>query len=176
VSSIPKDAPPPATLQVYNSSVQSSLDFHHPPNDFHLVSAPSASPAPTVKHDLLIVICKGICSIRNSSLHYTALNYHRLCHFFYICLSFVSSMPISKFVDTHPDWHQVMPDKISVLQNRETSKLVPLPSGKYVISCKWIFSIKVGLNILLINLKLVLWLKVIHRVLVWTMLYFFSNG
>ena len=44
----------------------------------------------------------------------------------------------------HLGWHQAMLDEISVLQNSGTWELVPLPFGKSVVGCKWVFAIKVG--------------------------------
>jgi len=37
-----------------------------------------------------------------------------------------------------------MLDEISGLHNSGTWKLVPLPSRKSVVGCKWVFTIKVG--------------------------------
>jgi len=126
-------------------------------------------PAPIVEPDIPIVIRKGIRSTRNLSPHYTALSYHRLSQPFYTCLSSISSVSIPEFVGdslAHPGWCQAMLDKISAFQNSGTWKLVPLPSRKSGVSCKWVFYIKVGLDGLLIVSKLILWLKVIHKFLV----------
>ena len=101
----------------------------------------------TVKHNLSIVIRKGIRSTRNPSPHYTALSYHKLSQPFYTCLSFISSMSIPKIVGdalAHSGWRQTMLDEISALQNNETWELVPLPSRKFVVGCRWVFAIKVG--------------------------------
>jgi len=46
----------------------------------------------------------------------------------------------------HLGWRQVMIDEMSVLQNNGTRDLVPLPSEKFVVGCRWIFAIKVGFN------------------------------
>ena len=37
-----------------------------------------------------------------------------------------------------------MLDELSALQNSETWELVPLPSGKSIVGCRWVFAIKVG--------------------------------
>jgi len=37
-----------------------------------------------------------------------------------------------------------MLDEMSVLQNNGTWDLVPLPSGKFVVGCRWVFAIKIG--------------------------------
>jgi len=39
-----------------------------------------------------------------------------------------------------------MLDEMNMLTNNGTSKLVPLPSRKFVVGCRWIFAIKVGLD------------------------------
>jgi len=46
-----------------------------------------------------------------------------------------------------------MLDEISVLQNSETWKLIPLPSRKSIVSCRWVFTIKVGLDGTIDHLK-----------------------
>ena len=44
----------------------------------------------------------------------------------------------------HPGWDQTMLDEQSALQKCGTWKFVPLPSGKFVVRCRWIFVIKVS--------------------------------
>ncbi|XP_068490296.1 uncharacterized mitochondrial protein AtMg00820-like [Phaseolus vulgaris] len=44
----------------------------------------------------------------------------------------------------HPGWRQAMLDEMNALQNNGTWELVPLPSRKSVVGCRWIFAIKVG--------------------------------
>jgi len=86
-------------------------------------------------------------STRNPSPHYTALSYHRLSQTFYTCLSSISFVSIPKSVGdvlAHPGWRQAMLDEMNVLQNNGTWELVPLASRKFVVGCRWIFSIKVG--------------------------------
>ena len=86
-------------------------------------------------------------STRNPSPHYTALSYHRLSQTFYTCLSSISFVSIPKSVGdvlAHPGWRQAMLDEMNVLQNNGTWELVPLPSRKSVVGCRWIFAIKVS--------------------------------
>ena len=105
-------------------------------------------PSPPPKKDLLeIAIRKGIRSTRNPSPHYTALSYHRLSQPFYTCLSSISSVSIPKSVGdalAHPGWRQAMLDEMNAFQNNGTWELVPLPSRKSVVGCRWVFAIKVG--------------------------------
>ena len=44
----------------------------------------------------------------------------------------------------HPGWRQAMTDELSALHNSGTWELVPLPFGKSVVGCRWVFAIKVG--------------------------------
>ena len=46
----------------------------------------------------------------------------------------------------YPSWHQAMIDELSALHNSGTWELAPLPSGKSVVGCRWVFTIKVGLG------------------------------
>jgi len=46
-----------------------------------------------------------------------------------------------------------MLDEMNTIQNNGTWELVPLPSRKSVVSCRWIFAIKVGLNGTIDHLK-----------------------
>ena len=39
-----------------------------------------------------------------------------------------------------------MMDEMCVLRSSGTWDLVPLPSGKSVVGCKWIYTVKVGLD------------------------------
>ena len=51
----------------------------------------------------------------------------------------------SMCTSTHPPgWRQAMADELSALHNSGTWELVPLPSGKSVVGCRWVFAIKVG--------------------------------
>ena len=51
----------------------------------------------------------------------------------------------SMCTSTHPPgWRQAMADELSALHNSGTWELVPLPSGKSVVGCRWVYAIKVG--------------------------------
>ena len=60
-------------------------------------------------------------------------------------LSFFSDYSKSEAL-AHPGWHQAIIDELSALHNNGTWELVPLPSGKSVVGCRWAFAIKVGPN------------------------------
>ena len=101
-----------------------------------------------IESDLPVALHRGICSTRNPSPHYIAFSYHKLSLTFYTHLSSISFVSIPKSVCealSHPGWHQVMLDELSVLfKNNGTWELVSLPSKKFVVGCKWIFAIKGG--------------------------------
>ena len=65
-----------------------------------------------------------------------------------ICL-FASSISIPKSqreAPSYPTWRQAMIDEICTLQSSGTWDLVPLPQGKSVVGCRWIYTVKVGLD------------------------------
>ncbi|XP_019181569.1 PREDICTED: uncharacterized protein LOC109176569 [Ipomoea nil] len=94
-----------------------------------------------------IAVRKGIRSTRNSHPIYTFLSYDRLSSPYYAIVSHLSSGTIPK--TTHqalsdPGWRQTMLTETEALQDSGTWELVPLPHGKFVIGCKWIYMVKVG--------------------------------
>jgi len=152
MSSVPTESPPSPPLNVYSHRQTSQC----PPSDSPLVPDLLPLPAPTVEPDLPVAICKGIRSTRNPFPHYTALGYHGLSQPFYACLSSISSMSIPKYVGdalAHPSWRQAMLNELSALQSSETWELVSLPSKKSIVGCRWVFTIKAGLDDTIDHLK-----------------------
>ncbi|PNX65657.1 receptor-like protein kinase [Trifolium pratense] len=45
---------------------------------------------------------------------------------------------------SHPEWRQAMIDEMCALQSSGTWELVPLPPGKSLVGCRWIYTVKVG--------------------------------
>ncbi|XP_070006743.1 uncharacterized protein [Nicotiana sylvestris] len=45
---------------------------------------------------------------------------------------------------SHPGWRQAMSDEMSALHTSGTWELVPLPSGKSTVGCRWVYAVKVG--------------------------------
>ena len=79
--------------------------------------------------------------------HYIAFSYPRMSSSHYACLSSLSSVSIPKSPGdalSHPGWRQAMIDEMCALQSSGTWELVPLPSGKSVVGCRWLFTVKVG--------------------------------
>ena len=46
----------------------------------------------------------------------------------------------------HPGWRQAIIDEIQALENNGTWELIPLPPGKTTVSCRWVYTVKVGPN------------------------------
>ena len=56
-------------------------------------------------------------------------------------------MSISKTVGealSHSGWRQAMMDEMAALDSNATWVLVPLLPGKLIVSCRWIYIVKVG--------------------------------
>ncbi|XP_070024098.1 uncharacterized mitochondrial protein AtMg00820-like [Nicotiana sylvestris] len=44
---------------------------------------------------------------------------------------------------SHPGWRQTMINEMSVLHASGTWELVPLPTGKSTVGCRWVYAVKV---------------------------------
>ena len=75
------------------------------------------------------------------------MSYHRLSTPYYAFVSTLSSVSIPKKLSealSHPGWKQAMIDEMSALHSSGTWDLVPLPPGKSVVGCRWVYVVKVG--------------------------------
>jgi hypothetical protein len=45
---------------------------------------------------------------------------------------------------SRPGWRQAMIDEMTALESNKTWTLVPSPSEKSIVGCRWVFAIKVG--------------------------------
>ena len=54
----------------------------------------------------------------------------------------VSLEKLSKMAAKAPDWRGVINEEIRALEQNKTWDIVDLPSGKTIVGCKWIFTIK----------------------------------
>ena len=156
VESTPLSSVPPTVLDT-----TSSIDSPPPLNRYDItyerrfgphasVPSPSVStpaPDPPASPYLPIVIRKGNRSTRNPYPIYNFLSYHRLSPTHCAFVSALSSVSIPKTIQealSHPGWRQAIFDEMSALESNHTWELVPLPSGKSVVGCRWIFNVKVG--------------------------------
>jgi hypothetical protein len=136
------DSPPP--LNRYGITYERRFGPHAS------VPAPSVStpaPDPPASPDLPIAIRKGNRSTRNPYPIYNFLSYHRLSPTYCAFVSALSSVSIPKTIQealSHPGWRQAILDEMSALESNHTWELVPLPSGKSIVGCRWIFNVKVG--------------------------------
>ncbi|PNX77125.1 retrovirus-related Pol polyprotein from transposon TNT 1-94 [Trifolium pratense] len=121
-----------------------------PPEPQDSVPAPISSPTtvpPDTSADQPITIRKGNRSTRNPYPVYNFVSYHRLssCHSAFV--SALSSITIPKNVQealSHPGWRQAMIDEMTALESNSTWTLVPHPTGKSTVGCRWVFTVKVG--------------------------------
>ena len=114
--------------------------------------APIASPTavqPDTSADLPIALRKGRRSTLNPHPIYNFLSYHRLSSSHCAFVSALSSVTIPKNVQealSHPGWRQAMIDEMTALESNHTWTLVSPPTGKSVVGCRWVFTVKVGPN------------------------------
>ena len=45
---------------------------------------------------------------------------------------------------TDPDWKKAMNEEMEALQRNTIWELVPLPKGKKIVGCRWIFTVKLN--------------------------------
>ncbi|XP_014490788.1 uncharacterized protein LOC106753484 [Vigna radiata var. radiata] len=112
-------------------------------------SLPLATPSCEGESGWPIALRKGTRSTRNPHPIYNFLSYHRLSPSFYSLLSSVSFVVIPKNVKEAldlPGWRQVMIAELQALDHSSTWELVPLPPGKKVVGCRWVYAVKVGPN------------------------------
>ncbi|KAJ7959728.1 Retrovirus-related Pol polyprotein from transposon TNT 1-94 [Quillaja saponaria] len=92
------------------------------------------------------ILRRGTRSTRNPYPIYTFLSYHRLSSPYYAFVSSLSSISVPKSTSdalAHPGWLQAMIDEMNALHTNGTWELVSLPSGKSIVDCKWVYTIKV---------------------------------
>jgi len=114
----------PAHLKLH--SYLQSLKFHLR-LWFHLYVNPHTFVSPQSYHILLILVI----------LH----------HLFFLASIHCLSMPSSyKKAILDLFWQQAMNRKLSALHKTDSWDLVPLPPGKTVVSCHWVYKIKTNSN------------------------------
>ena len=143
-------SPPPDVmtrpLQVYTRRPRPSTG---PRVDSSLMSQSSPAPIPQPSDDLPIAIRKGTCSTSNPHPVYNFLSFHHLSlpYFaFVFTLSSVSAPKSTSEALSHPGWKQAMAEEMDALYFNDTWELVALPHGKSPIGCRWVYTMKVGLD------------------------------
>ena len=94
-----------------------------------------------------IALRKSNRSTRNPHPIYNFLSYHRLSSSY---SAFVSTLSPVSFPNStsealsHLGWRQTMVDEMAALHSNGTWDLVSLPSGKSIVGCRWVYTVKVG--------------------------------
>eukprot|EP00268_Persea_americana_P033657 TRINITY_DN3330_c0_g1_i11.p1 TRINITY_DN3330_c0_g1~~TRINITY_DN3330_c0_g1_i11.p1 ORF type:complete len:627 (-),score=65.47 TRINITY_DN3330_c0_g1_i11:2488-4368(-) len=139
----PSDSSSPPTLQVYHrrpksTPATSDSEALPPPSDHGPIpSAPDVQDLPQSRRYPL-----------RTRLPPSRFGFVCTDHFFPSYKSFLAAIhslaePRSyKEAILHPHWKSAIAEELAALQHTQTWDLVPLPSGKRAIGCKWIFKIK----------------------------------
>ena len=135
----------PRPLQVY--TCRPRIDTEPPANSSPMApSTTSVLPSPA---DLPIAVRKGTRSSRNPHPIYNFLTYHRLSSPYSAFISTLSSVSLPKTVHealSHPGWKQAIVEEINALHSTGTRDLVTLLNGRFPTSCRWVYTIKIGLD------------------------------
>ncbi|XP_019179184.1 PREDICTED: uncharacterized protein LOC109174400 [Ipomoea nil] len=78
---------------------------------------------------------------------YNFLTQKRLSPSYCAFITSLSTVSIPKNVKealNHPGWKQAMVDEMEALHSSGTWELVPLPTGKTVVGCRWVYNVKIG--------------------------------
>ena len=98
-------------------------------------------------NDLPITIRKGICSSCNPHPIYNFLTYHRSSSPYSAFFSTLSFDCLPKYVQealSHPSWKQTIVEEMTALHSTSTWDLVPLPRGKSLVGCRWVYTVKIS--------------------------------
>ena len=63
-----------------------------------------------------------------------------------LILDFISLPNTIREALSHPGWCNAMEDEIQALDDNGTWDLVPLPTAKKAIGCRWVFAVKFNLD------------------------------
>ena len=145
------DVVPSRPLQVYHRRHHAVVPLPSVEVPANSLPIPSASPtlALPLADNLPIALRKGNRSTSNPHPIYNFLSYHRLSSPYSAFFSAMSSVSLPKNTNealSHPGWRQVMADEMVALHSTSTWDLVVLPFGKSPVGCRWVYTIKVGLD------------------------------
>ena len=96
-----------------------------------------------------IAIRKGTRSSRNLYPIYTFLSNHRLSSPYSAFISTLSFVSLSNTIHealSHQGWKLIMVEEMATLHSTSTWNLVPLPTGKSPVGCRWAYTVKIGPN------------------------------
>ena len=144
------DFPSPPTdvvtqlLQVYTRRPRPPTG---PRVDSSLMPQSSPAPVPQPSDDLPIAIRKGTRSTSNPHPVYNFLSFHCLSlpYFAFVStLSCVSTPKSTREALSHPGWKHAMTEEMNALYSNDTWELVALPPDKSPVCCRWVYTVKVG--------------------------------
>ncbi|RVW30600.1 Retrovirus-related Pol polyprotein from transposon RE1 [Vitis vinifera] len=98
---------------------------------------------------------RGNRSTRNPHPIYNFLSYHRLSSPYSAFVYAISSVSLPKSTLealSHPGWQQAMVDEMAALHSNGTWDFVVLPSGKYTVGCRWVYTVKIASVRLLLSM------------------------
>ena len=133
-------------LQVYTSCPRPPA---RPQVDSSSMPPSSLASVPQPPDDLPMAIRKGTRSTCNPHLVYNFLSYHRLSLSYFAFVSTLSSIfiPISISEALSPlGWKLAMVEEMNALSSNGTLELITLPFGKSPVGCRWVYTVKVGLD------------------------------
>ena len=139
-------ATPPRPLQVYTRRPCTDTG---PLANSSPMAPSSTTPVLPSPADLPIVIRKGTHSSPNPHPISNFLTYHRLSSSYSAFVSTLSFVSVPQTVDealSHPDWKQAMVEEIAALHSSGTWDLITLSAGKTPVGCRWMYTVKIGLN------------------------------
>ena len=138
-------------LQVYHCRHRAAVPLLSAEALADSLPLPLAYPTPALPlaDNLPIALRKGNRSTSNPHPIYNFLSYHRLSSPYSAFVSTISSVSLPKNTNealSHPGWRQAMVDEMTALHSNGTWDLVVLPFGKFPVGCRWVYTVKVGLD------------------------------
>ena len=131
---------PSPPIDVVTRPLQVYTCCPHPPTGPRVNSSlmPQSSLTPVLQpsDDLPIAIQKGTRSTSKPHLVYNFHSFHRLSLLYFAFVSTLSSVSTPK--------KQAMVEEMDALYSNDTWELVALPSGKSPVGCCWVYTVKVG--------------------------------
>ena len=143
---VPTLAPTPistasALAQIKPPITQVYSQHQNPPVSSPTMAASSSDPMQ--KFDLPIALHKGKCQCAHLISLFVSYNHLSFSSYSFITsLDFISLPNIFREALSHHGWRSAMADEMQALDDNGTWDLVPLPTGKKTIDCRWVFAVK----------------------------------